>query len=307
MLYGRGFEEAWPMRLLAGVLVLLLVGSSVAVADDGAEPGTLHAPRLLVMRAPIAADELAGYEAFHLVATRPVGSPHMRHKEENEHFGLGEGQVTYGDAVAEWEASARNGDPEAKGNLGVMYDLGLGVVPDPARAVELYRFAADRGWSTAQNNLGIAYALGRGVEQNEAQAVRWLSAASQNGLPIAENTLAVSYLMAGDEISASKWLSRAVVGSRAVTGLYSPASRNLTRLYDAKAEDSGFEEWFWNTAVAGATGWPPVPDGPLEAYHWFDRAAETGFPAAERKRAIAEAADGKHDALDHVIRIGARP
>jgi len=274
------------MRLLACILLLSLAGSSVATADDGKTSGVIHVHSLVVMRALVPADEIGGYEAFSLAVTRPAGVPFSRVKEEQEHFGSGEGRISYDDAVAEWEARARDGDSAAMSNLGVMYALGLGAPSDAARAVELWRGAADRGAATARNNLGIAYALGRGVERDEAQAIRWLGAAGQNGLLLAENNLGVLYVVAGDERSGTVWLSRAVT-----RGGYGAAVRNLARLYETKTDDPGFDEWFWGTVVPGLTGWPPRPDEPLKAYDWFDRAADRGFPAGARKRALAEAAE----------------
>ena len=75
-----------------------------------------------------------------------------------------------------------------------MYDLGLGVEPDQARAVRLYRRAAEQGFVPAWNNLGVAYALGRGVARDDAQTVAWLRKASERGFALAQNTLGVMYL-----------------------------------------------------------------------------------------------------------------
>ena len=199
------------MRLLVRVLTLLFLGSSVAAADDGPAPGLFHGAQVQLMRALVPADELDGHQAFHVAMSSP-GPLWFHYKEEHEQFGSEEGQTDYADAVAEWQALAQNGDPEAMNNLGVMY------------------------------------------------------------------------LNAGDRDSGTVWLSRAVARG------YGLASHNLERLYQEQADDAEFEEWFWNTAVAEATGWPPVPDGPEAAYNWFYRAADKGYPAEERKRALAEAA-----------------
>ena len=273
------------MRLHVCVFVLLLAGSSVAVAADRKAGEIDFSTELVAMRPLVRADGIGGYEAFHLAVTRVAGWP-PGVKKESEHFGSGGGRITYGDAVADWQALARDGDPNAMNNLGVMHDLGLGVAQDEARAVKLYRLAADRGSALAQNNLGIAYALGRGVGRDRTQAIQRLGAAGRKGLVLAENTLGVLYLMAGEERSAAVRLSRAV----ALRG-FDAARRNLARLYEAKADDRGFDEWFWNTVVARLNGWRPAPDEPLAAYNWFYRAADAGFPAAVRKRDLAEAAE----------------
>ena len=300
------------MRLHACVLMLLLLGSSVAAASERkADDDFVWSIDLVAMRALVPADEIGGYEAFHLAVTLAVGPPRrvredrslrfnegaLHVKEGRKYFGSGKGRVTYDDALADWEALAQDGDPGAMSNLGVMYDLGLGVAPDAARAVELYRAAAERGSAVAQNNLGIAYFLGRGVERDKVQANQLLSAAAKKGLSLAENTLGVWYLIAGHERSGTVWLSRAVgrvlnfgdgVDRR---GPFRAADHNLARLYDAKAGDHGFDEWFWSSVVARLKGWPPVPDDPLAAYNWFERAADAGFPADARKRDLAEAAE----------------
>ena len=94
-----------------------------------------------------------------------------------------------------------------------MYDLGLGVEPDQARAVRLYRTAAERGFVPAWNNLGIAYALGRGVARDDTQAVAWLRKAAEQGFALAQNTLGVMYLVGGwiahDEEAGVKWMAAA--------------------------------------------------------------------------------------------------
>ena len=120
-----------------------------------------------------------------------------------------------------------------------MYDLGLGVVPDQARAVRLYRRAAEQGFVPAWNNLGIAYALGRGVARDDTQAVAWLRKAAEHGVALAQwaradadglrkaaergfalaqNTLGVMYLDGRwglrDDATGSRWVAAAVMRPR---------------------------------------------------------------------------------------------
>ena len=63
------------MLLLASMLTLLFVGSSVAAAEDSAAPETFegYAYRLLITRALVPADQLGGYEAFQLGMTQRKG------------------------------------------------------------------------------------------------------------------------------------------------------------------------------------------------------------------------------------------
>lgn len=274
------------MRLIACVLMLSLAGPAIAAAQaaDRKMP-RVYWPSIVIMRALVPADALAGYGAFNLTVTRPGDPSWWWSAREHEYFGASEGKVAYDEALNRWTPLAREGDPEAMSNLGVLYDLGLGVAQDPDRAVRLYREGAERDFSPAQNNLGIAYALGRGVARDDAQALHWLRKAAANGLALAANTLGVMSLRgrgtARDERSGLAWLARA-------RG-FEVANRNLALVYDTKVAEPGFDEYFWD-AVSSAMGWPAVPEDPLEAYVWFDRATDLGFPAAQRRRALAEAA-----------------
>ncbi len=66
-------------------------------------------------------------------------------------------------------------------NMGNLYQKGLGVPKDDAKAYELYLYAAERGHPEDQHNIGIARLNGRGVEKDEAEARVWFSkAADQN-------------------------------------------------------------------------------------------------------------------------------
>ena len=60
-------------------------------------------------------------------------------------------------------AAAKQGEAYAQYNLGVMYDVGMGVPENDAEAVKWYRKAADQGLAVAQTNLGLMYENGRGV------------------------------------------------------------------------------------------------------------------------------------------------
>lgn len=57
------------------------------------------------------------------------------------------------DKVAQLQREAQKGDPDAQYNLAYLYENGLGVPKDEARALDLYQQAADQGHSAAQSNL----------------------------------------------------------------------------------------------------------------------------------------------------------
>ena len=274
------------MRLIACVLMLTLAGPTIAAAEstDRKMP-RVYWPSIVIMRALVPADALGGYGAFNLTVMRPGDPSWWWGAGEHEYFGASEGKVAYHEALSRWAPLAREGDPEAMSNLGVLYDLVLGVAQDHDRALQLHREGAERDFTPAQNNLGVACALGRWVVRDDAQASTGCAGRLSNGLAQAANTPGVMSLhgrgTARDERSGLVWLARA-------RG-FDVADRDLALVYDSKVAEPGFEEYFWD-AVSSAMGWPAVPEEPLEAYVWFDHATDLVFPAAQRRRALAEAA-----------------
>ena len=103
----------------------------------------------------------------------------------DDHFQLGwQAYQTghYDTAFNHWMPLADQGEANAQLNVGLLYDTGLGVAEDPARAVNWYRQSAELGHAAAQYNLGLMYVTGRGIEQDIAQARFWFSQAAGQGL-----------------------------------------------------------------------------------------------------------------------------
>lgn len=71
---------------------------------------------------------------------------------------------------------------------------GIGIEKDRARAVELYRHAAEAGNLGAQDSLGCALLYGEGCEANPEEAVKWFARAAEMEYPSAMNNLAFCYL-----------------------------------------------------------------------------------------------------------------
>ena len=83
---------------------------------------------------------------------------------------------------------ARRGDSHAQFNLGLMYDLGLGVNRDYKEAVKWYRFSADQGYTKSQLHLGLMYAYGKGVFRDYSRAHMWFSNAASFSQDYAEQS-----------------------------------------------------------------------------------------------------------------------
>jgi len=83
--------------------------------------------------------------------------------------------------VADCRVKAEQGDAGAQTRLGVMYDIGQGVVRDGKQAVKWYRLAAEQGYADAQYNLGWMYAKGEGVSQDYVMAHMYFNIAAASG------------------------------------------------------------------------------------------------------------------------------
>jgi len=69
----------------------------------------------------------------------------------------------------------------AQYSLGVMYDIGDGVLQDDKEAAKWYRMAAEQGLAQAQFNLGNMYANGYGLLQDHKRAHMWWNISRSNG------------------------------------------------------------------------------------------------------------------------------
>ena len=93
-------------------------------------------------------------------------------------------------ARAAFEKGAELGDEFCLSRLAVMFDVGLGVVPDKGKSLRLYIQAWRRGSFTAGNNLAILYRE-RGNLRGE---LRWFQRAADRGDDGAKIELAKHYL-----------------------------------------------------------------------------------------------------------------
>ena len=129
-----------------------------------------------------------------------------------------------------WTELSDNGDPVAQFNLGVLYDEGLGIPADPAKARSLWQRAAtagltravhnlalleidqasqgkgdlkaaralleqaaEAGHSSARYSLGKMYEYGLGVDADATVAVQHISVAAEAGLPRAQYSMGKIY------------------------------------------------------------------------------------------------------------------
>jgi hypothetical protein len=76
---------------------------------------------------------------------------------------------------------AHDGDAEAQFNLGLMYEMGMGVGKDAEESYEWYRKSANQNHAKSQYNVGVYLAIGKGVKKNVEEAKEWILKANRNG------------------------------------------------------------------------------------------------------------------------------
>ena len=143
----------------------------------------------------------------------------------------------YASAMRIWHELGEAGDIRAIYNLGVLFDLGQGVAPDPMRAAVYFQHAAQAGHVRAMSNYGRLLEQGRGVAKNEEQAAYWFQKAAESGLAEAQYNLGLMYErgrgVPGNDRDAAAWYSRAAAGGQSAAlerlGIFYRDGRGVTR------------------------------------------------------------------------------
>ncbi|MCB1890097.1 MAG: sel1 repeat family protein [Rhodocyclaceae bacterium] len=208
----------------------------------------------------------------------------------------------YDSARRIWEALDGIGYGEAAFNLGILYEDGLGVSPDMARALGYYRRGAENGSVKAQFRVGRLYWLGTpqipidrvegrrylamAAAGGDSEAAEMLAAGGAASGPLAEADIALAQ---GDPARAASILRAAAEAGdpRAQTRLAwcFEAGRGVDRdlaeaaRWFSKAAERGDGEAMYALAVMHSTGAGRPRDAAL-AKTWLARSAAAGFPAA---------------------------
>lgn len=99
----------------------------------------------------------------------------------------------YSEGLRWFHLAADQGHAEAQFNVGAMYDFGWGAARSDAEALKWYRLAASQGSANGEASLGLMYLQGRGVAQDYAEAARWYGLAAGQGQAYAQTGLGVMY------------------------------------------------------------------------------------------------------------------
>lgn len=127
-----------------------------------------------------------------------------------------------------WLPSAESGDTTAQNYVGEIYERGLGVSPDYAKAAEWYRRAAEQGDQRAMANLGALYERGLGVPADKVQAINWYRRASG----LTGDQLAFATSISELETRAERSEQRAAAAEREAAQLRSQMDRLQRELQD---------------------------------------------------------------------------
>ncbi len=108
--------------------------------------------------------------------------------------GLGDFQQgRFSEAFQAWQQAGQAGDARGVLYIGVLYDSGLGVVQNYAKAMACYRRAGELGSAAGAFNVGVMYDSGLGVRKSTKDAAIWYARASRHGFGRAEYNLALLY------------------------------------------------------------------------------------------------------------------
>ena len=168
------------------------------------------------------------------------------------------------------EKAAASGDPQALYTLGRAMDEGSEqIAPDPVRAADLYRRAAEKGHVLAGLRYGLALSEGIGIKRDVAQAQKWLVQARDNGVP--EAALAMGDLAARTPASRDKAANERTV--QTAVGWYELAAQGGVPSAQFKLGNAYF------SGVGMARD-------PMQAMLWYGRAAQQGLPQAQHALGI---------------------
>jgi TPR repeat protein len=163
------------------------------------------------------------------------------------------------------EKAAATGDAQALYTLGrAMSESSEQTGPDPVRAADLYRRAAEKGHVLAGLRYGLALSEGIGIKRDAAEAQRWLIQARDAGAP--EAALALGDMAARTPASRDKAANERVVQS-------------ALSWYEAAAQ-GGVPSGQFKLANAYFAGVGVTRD-PSQALLWYSRAAQQGLPQAQ--------------------------
>jgi TPR repeat protein len=171
----------------------------------------------------------------------------------------------YHQAFESARLDAQKGVPKAQGELGLLYEKGLGTTQDDKQAAYWMTKAARKGDAESENNLGFLFFKGQGVVQDYAKALTWFQKAADQGLASAQSNLGLMY---GAGLGVGKDYSKALT-------------------FFKKAADQDDLDSQVNLGMMYSLG-EGTPQDYTASYFWFYRALQHTFMDADKKNEVRD-------------------
>jgi len=117
-------------------------------------------------------------------------------------------------ALLWYKRSAIAGNTEAKYNLGVMFEQGIGTPVNYNKSIRWFWSAGEEGHVNAQFNLANMYSKGAGTRQDEVRAFKWYLRAAKQGEVVSQYNVGNRYVrglgVETNPLEAYKWYSLAI-------------------------------------------------------------------------------------------------
>jgi uncharacterized protein len=217
----------------------------------------------------------------------------LRAQEFNDAVQTAVGEKDYARVFESVRIDAQRGDPKAQGELGLLYEKGLGTTQDEKKAAYWLTEAAQKGDADSQNNLGYLYFNGHGVAQDYAQALKWFQKAADQGLASAQSNLGLIY---GAGLGLSKDYPKALECFKKAAGQDDlDAQVNLGMMYslgEGAAQDYKASYFWFYRALQHAFTDEDKKNEVRDDIQWMEKHMSNEDVAAARTKAMHWRPDG---------------
>jgi predicted nucleic acid-binding Zn-ribbon protein len=166
------------LALMAGSCCLALLAGAVATPVEASKASVRNAEDLMIVDCLLPGQiRRLGAQASFMSARRPIRTTQADCQIRGGEY-VAYDRANYQTALKVWMDQASSGSAEAQNYVGEIYLKGLGTAPDHDLAALWFKRASDQGFNRAKINLGFLYEQGLGVPQDRARALNLYREAS---------------------------------------------------------------------------------------------------------------------------------
>jgi hypothetical protein len=174
----RSRPVPYRLALLFSACCVALLGGAVSQPVVAAKPSVRNPEDLLVVDCLLPGQvRKLGAQATFMSARRPIRTTQADCQIRGGEY-VAYDRANYQTALKVWMDQASAGSAEAQNYVGEIYLKGLGIAPDYEMAAVWLKKAAAQGYNRARINLGFLYEQGLGVPQDRARALNLYREAS---------------------------------------------------------------------------------------------------------------------------------